>query len=372
MKIGVITTHYTPNYGALLQTYALQQHLKGIYGTENVEAIDYVPPAFKKQHWKLVPLGKNWKDYALLGYLLLHPKYLTALIRQNRNMKQFIAQHLSYSKNCPDEESIQQLRDAYNAVICGSDQVWNLHLVDCPAYFLDFAKNWTNVRRIAYAPSIADPIPDSKKESVKTYLSNIDALSVREKSDVQQLSGLTEKEIHHVCDPVFLLPAEEWKRMLPQRQIRRPYIMCYFLNPREDAMAAVNKIRQLTGLPVVYVNTNILSKLDADVEVRDASPLDFLQYILNAEYVCTNSFHCTAFSVIFKKNLCVVRKPVANARMESLLEKANLSQCLKDRKQIEALNAEDLKIDYADSDCQDWIDYSKQYLLNAIEASSET
>ena len=52
-------------------------------------------------------------------------------------------------------------------------------------------------------------------------------------------------------------------------------------------------------------------------------PTNFLWYILNAEYVLTDSFHACVFSIIFNKNFIAfsrLEKDGSNARMDSRVE----------------------------------------------------
>lgn len=40
----------------------------------------------------------------------------------------------------------------------------------------------------------------------------------------------------------------------------------------------------------------------ASLNLYDISPITFIRLIENAEYICTDSFHGTVFSIIFKKS----------------------------------------------------------------------
>ena len=49
-------------------------------------------------------------------------------------------------------------------------------------------------------------------------------------------------------------------------------------------------------------------------------PIEFLDLIVNADYICTNSFHGTAFSIIFEKKFITVAHGSRNTRLESILD----------------------------------------------------
>ena len=366
-KIGIITTQYAPNYGALLQTFALQKFLKQEFGEDRVEAINYYP-AHIKDVWKVYRRGKGFKNRLLQLYLMLNPSFATKKKKLLKNFKYFIDKNISRSKGYYSMEELESAEADYDTVICGSDQIWNISRREEPAWFLHFTRNWKNCKKIAYSPSVADKIPQGFEEKVQRYLENIDYISVREDVDVEQLKAYTDKKIHHACDPVFLLSEKEWEEHLPECPIKEPYILCYFISTGDLASDVVKKMRELTGLKVVHVNVNIRDKFNADYDIRTAGPFEFASYVKNAEYICTNSFHCTAFSILFKKNFVVLRKQMANSRMESLVRSSGLKDRFVAKDDIASLTAEKLKADYSCSKMEQFIDESKSYLLGAIDS----
>jgi hypothetical protein len=231
-------------------------------------------------------------------------------------------------------------------------------------YFLYFTKNYSCVRKFAYAPSVADPLPEEELGNVRKYLENLDAISVREERDVFQLQPLTDKNVIDVCDPVFLLDDSYWSSIACNHEkIKEPYILCYFLSVSDNAVKTVKKLRELTGLKVVHININNRDKFHSDYNLRSEGPLDFVGLIRDAAYVCTNSFHCSAFSIIFKKNFCVVGKQNANLRMENLMKKAGIKNVFVDAEKVDSWKLENLAVEYGSFN-QDvaWIAESKAYL----------
>ena len=364
-KIGVITTQYAPNYGALLQTFALQKFLGAHCGEKQVEVINYFPPHVKA-FWKLLPGGKGLRNLALNLYLLLNPKFIFKKKKLLNNFRKFIAENITCSKKYYTYEELQKTEDCYDTVICGSDQIWNITRHDDPNWFLYFTKDWENCKKIAYAPSVADKIPQGHEENLRKYLENLSHISVREDVDVQQLQAYTDKEIHHVCDPVFLLNEKEWEAYLPECPIKEPYILCYFISTGDLAADVVKKMRELTGLKVVHVNVNPRDKVNADYDIRTANPFEFASYVKNAAYVCTNSFHCTAFSMLFQKNFVVLKKQMANSRMESLIRASGLDNRFVAKEEVNRLAIDKLKTDYTLSKMEQFIANSKSYILGAI------
>ena len=205
-----------------------------------------------------------------------------------------------------------------------------------------------NVKKIAYAPSIADPWKESSHNASRAYLKNLDFISVREESDIAIVQQLSEKKVEHVLDPVFLNTKEFWSNRTEKPKIKGEYILCYFLSVTSLAVETVRKIKELTGLPIVYINLNTLDKFNSDFDIRTANPLEFIGYIENATYVCTNSFYCSAFSVIFNKNYCVVPKSLSNERMISLQSMFKIGNRIIDKNLLQNLTVADLKTDYSE------------------------
>lgn len=377
MKIGVITTQYASNYGALLQTYALQTYLNE-YPDFDAEVLNYHPP-FYKDCWKLLPkitgygsLYLSCKSLALLGLTCINPKRLRLKKKRFENYKKFVKENIKCSKPYFSKEEIESDFCPYDALIAGSDQIWNYKLMKNKkierVWFLGLEGSYKNVKKIAYAPSVADKIPEDKKEEIKELLKDFKAVSVRESSDIGQIEPLYGGEVRHVCDPVFLLDKKRWAEFSKEPEIEEPYICCYFLNPSAEAVGIVKEIKRITGLKTVLIDINDREKIKPDIDILDACPKEFVGLIKNAEMVITNSFHATAFSVLFEKDLIVVKKKTANSRMESLLKVAGISDRIKSLSEVKYMSEKDLKTDYnSDSNkLPDFIKSSEDYLKSAL------
>ena len=152
------------------------------------------------------------------------------------------------------------------------------------------------------------------------------------------------------------------------QKIEGKYILCYFLGTSPSTVRLVKKVKELTGLKVVYLNINYSNPINADIVIREASPIDFVSLIKNAEVVINNSFHCSAFSVIFKKNYLVVPKNHANSRMISLQEMAQISNRLVFDDKIDSLSVNDINVDFSKTDTaiSNILSDSVNYLKDAV------
>jgi hypothetical protein len=203
---------------------------------------------------------------------------------------------------------------------------------------------------------------------LKEYLEIFDSLSVREISDIEPIQALTKKTVHHVLDPVFLLSGEQWGKIATPSPTKEKYILCYFLSYGSFSDKVVNKIREITGYKVVNLNINQYDKFNSDKVIWRAGAEDFVGLIKNAEFICTNSFHCTAFSIIFRKNFVVINKGWARSRMQSLQTVFGLGDRFISEDMINDITTESLKVDYSQMEekIEKKRDESITYLKDAI------
>ena len=285
-KIGIITFHNSINYGALLQTYALSKILADDGFT--VEVIDYVNDKIDHS----LSSSRYKYDKSIKGYVKYFIKRVHGY-RKDRSFSGFISAELNLSNEHNITRSdIEKLAQRYDVVITGSDQVWNLKLTDMDlTYYLDFVSEDT--KRVAYAVSGGD-IADDDMSKVLPLIRRIDALSVRE----QSLSNLLLEKygvISTVClDPTLLVGREMFKPIVSKRHIKNKYIFCFMMNYKPGIMEVAKRIAKEKEL-VVVDNKNSLQFF------LHSSPNDFLSWIYHAEYVLTDSFHGTAFSIVFNK-----------------------------------------------------------------------
>ena len=367
MKVNILTFQFAKNYGAILQAHALSSYIKNEL-KEDCEIIQYWPDR-SDASWNMYLRGHELKVILRNLYVFFNFRFKKEYKQKNIVMKKAIQDLLPLTQIKYTHSEIHSNPPVADAYICGSDQVWNfVKCFDDPTYFFDFTKGMKNVRRIGYAPSIADPWPKDRWDEFRGYLANMDYISVREKSDLSVVEQLSGKKVTHVIDPVFLQSAEYWNKLSVEPSINEPYIFCYFLGTNDNAIELVNKVRSLTGYKIVHLNLNARDRFNSDYNLRAISPQQFLGYIKNADYVCTNSFHCSAFSIIFRKNYCVAPKGFANSRMESLQEMFGIGQRIFKGDTITNLDIKTLEIDYSHAEDRfaPYEKISKEYLTNAL------
>jgi len=312
MKIKTITCHRVYNYGASLQAYALQRKLEMM--GHDVEIINFLP-YFLRSRYNLFYVPESSKFYAFsrffpplgLLYKLKAKLGMFKTIGRKYSFDRFQSEFLHVGQTYyPDSKSLQVNPPQADMYIAGSDQIWNTDMQNGHelAYYMDFGDQ--SICRCTYAASFGiSVLPNEYSDFVRGKVHKIDCVSVREKSGLAILKGIGRADAVKVLDPVFLLDKTEWantvaskaKRYisLPERYILL-YEFCRDLQIRDFAQEA----SRITGWPIVSINDGLTHRY-ADMNINDAGPAEFVSLLSEAEMVITNSFHATAFSIIFQK-----------------------------------------------------------------------
>lgn len=290
MKIGILTFQTTNNYGAILQSYALQKVLKD-HGHQP-EIIDYRCEYIAKPY-RL----ENLKKKGLAGYLFSLIGYLCYLPRTKRS-NQF-RKHMQYSKSY-FAKTIQEADGEYDMYIVGSDQVWNHKLTNADMhYLLDFVKD--DKRKFSYAASIGvSEINGTLAKCYQGLLKKFHMMSVREKQGAEIVYNLTGREAQVVLDPSLLLPEKEWIKVAKMPQIKGDYILVYQLGISKKLVSFVEKLSKQTGLRVIYIPFPLGGAIKCTCQWY-IGPAEWLGLFYKASYIVTDSFHGTAFSILFNK-----------------------------------------------------------------------
>lgn len=188
--------------------------------------------------------------------------------------------------------------------------------------------------KIAYAPSMGDYLLlDNDREKMRKALEEFYAISVREASMIQMLEQLNLPiSIQTVVDPTLLLKKEDYIQGLKLEKMvsAGKYIFVYILGGTKAYGNIVNeakKIAKQNGLQIKYVfdNNNAMIK-NIGFNCSGCNPREFVSMIYNAEYVLTNSFHATVFSIIFKKNFTSYARGKSSGRITELLSSLGLEE----------------------------------------------
>ena len=366
MRIKTITCHDCYNLGASLQAYALQHYLES--QGHDVQIINY-KPYYLSGHFKFGSVNNPVFDRPIVKQLYLLAKLPGRLLALSRKkaFDRFTAKYLRLTRRYNSYEELKADAPDADAYIAGSDQIWNTLFPNGrdAAFYLDFGK--PNVRRISYAASFAtEDVVHEYREFVSQELKNLDFVSIREKISLPLLNSLGRKDGVSVCDPVFLLSKDEWEKLTDSCKpyLNDKYLLVYLTDKSDEIKQIALEIHKATGWKIYGVGP-FREKWLHNCYVN-VGPLDFVKLINDAQYVISNSFHATAFSLILEKNFCVVnRKDGINERMKSILEDVGLSHRLLDSFTHNQL----AQIDYADvhHKISTVIDFSKAWLGNTLK-----
>lgn len=373
-KIGILTFHKSINYGSVLQTWALCK----ILSDYNVSVINYEPRVYKKTYGLFsVSKGLKYNVNRLLNCM--------AIERQIQKFSGFRKSYLPLTKGYISSTISKDTFDEFDAIITGSDQIWNVHAEDSDDIF--FLPYTISAKKIAYACSVNDTDFTEKRcdDVLKEYMLDYDFISIREKSGADKVSRFLEnkKSIYTVLDPTLLNSKEVYEEITNDQIIKEPYIFLYNVWSGFGAVKAAQRISELTGMPVytAMMDSRIkqimrIEKAGITVETRHTSPKDFLSLIKYSDLVVTESFHGTAFSLVFeKKFVCINSKnDLGNLKNdERIINILNITDLMERYITIEDIDGfdfnKDINYDVVTSRRMNEADRCKSILFRAIEGS---
>ena len=315
MNTGLITFHFVNNFGGALQCYALQRTLKDKCGTE-VTVIDYRNWFIRLTDFiRMFPVSDNREEISS-GL-----RTFKARIGRRRKFAAFNRKNMTLSRAYYSSAAISASELGCDRYICGSDQIWNPILTGgfVPAYFLSFVKD--PAIKASYAPSFGT----SRWKAfmflpVKRWIASLRCLSVREAEGKNMLKRLTGRNSEQLIDPTFLLTKEEWAEVAEDPGIKGRYILLYIMQRDETVYSYVRKIKKKLGIPVVEISRYGYKPEFVDRTLIDVGPGEFLGLFMNAEFICTNSYHGLVFSLVFEKEFCLVPSKKFRGRIYNLLK----------------------------------------------------
>lgn len=360
MKTGILTFHNPANYGAAFQAYALWKTISEIPG-QTAEIIDYENPRISAAA-QLQKVAADKSPRGLVKKVIAYP-YMR---RKEALFRAFLQGQGCVSGTEYNADSLPECARDYDAVVFGSDQVWNLDLTGQDwNYFGAFSED---VRKIAYGASVGscDLLPTLPR--VKMLLEQYVSLSCREKRDQAELQEKTSLPIEHVLDPTLLLQGEDWRKLAKPMPVPQQYILLYLISPQEADFAYARDLSKQTGLPILYVNYSC-RRARGVRNLGAVSPENFLYLLDHARYMVTNSFHGTVLSVNLQTDFyCQLpaRKGRGNVRAQEVLERLGLTdRCLYDGSTIAPRPVENWE--QAQKQLALERQASKQYLYSALE-----
>ncbi len=319
-KIGVLTLPTLTNYGGILQAYAL------VY-------------VLKKMGYDAWLINRRWNsdNHSILHRIKKIFYHLFVIRKFDKFCEKYIVPRTEEIDSRAKMDAIRQA--GFDGYVVGSDQVWRIKNVRGADYnfFLDFTKD-DDVKRVSYAASFGvdywDDNQDPRKSmaEVKPLLQKFEAISVREDSGVKLCKECFYVGATQVLDPTLLVTKEEYIHHFNLNVHPKKYMAVYMLDMSEEKRRMVETVSLELGLPVKFINqsSSHWSWLPSSVsELVKPGVKNWLQSILEAEYVLTDSFHGMAFSIIFEKQFWAIGNERSGlTRFSSLLDSLGIQNRL--------------------------------------------
>lgn len=330
MKIGLLTFHNSHNCGSMLQALALQTVLEQKYGV-SVEIINFSNEA-QLNMYAPIPRPTNWKR------VIKSMIWMTNYAQMNKQYEAFDGFSKRYFHLSPEKfthtDELTSIANRYDALITGSDQVWNVKCMDADdAYYLSFTKS---IPKYAYAVSFGanNPFAIDKRKYV-AYLNDFRKVSVREKNAQKWIEEAVGKTIPICLDPTMLFDQVDWEKMIyigDSPIIKGKYIFYYCFGISNEIQTFLKWLSNATGLPVYFMEAKEWTlkacwrnKIKL---IKEYGPDVYLNVVKYSEIFVTSSFHGTAFATIYRKNFWYIKSKDSESSLDdravSFLSQLNL------------------------------------------------
>jgi hypothetical protein len=349
-KIGILTLPFEPNYGWILQLYALKTII------ENCGYSVYV-------------INRKWDVVKKHGFIYKIKKWLYYNILCCKICR-FEKKHFIKTMEISSQENMSLIGQYnFNAIVVGSDQVWRIEHTRCVKYnfFLDFINSFAT-KKIAYAASFGTDTWGGNSEEtihIKKLLRDFDFISVRENSGVDLCKQIFNLDVVNLVDPSLLLEMADYDNLIESTtKPIKSILTTYILDFTNDKKKLIHILEKEFCLSINYLYPKRKNKITIYKSIEN-----WIFNIKNAEFVLTDSFHGMVFSIIYKKQFIVyANKSRGLTRFTSLLEQLGLMDRLIYHSQDLDIKNVKKKIDYEDVDKKLAIlkDKAMSYLLKYL------
>ena len=329
--IGIITPYKIANYGTKLQAYAMQQMLNRY---DKAEILGFVPGSDRRIEPVL------WKIYLKLSRKTkIDNSDISNKIAERNKIINGFDSYYNFGEKIVGNKELKRKIFNYQSVVCGSDQLWAPSNVYADYFTLTLIPDELN--KVAYAASFGvSEIPHSMEKKYRKFISRINSVAVREQQGAEIIHELIGREVPVVLDPTLMLDRIEWEALAKNSKLNfnESYIFCYFLGTNHEHRKFATELSKRTGFKLITIpHFKGFNKADVDFgdeQLYSAGPIEFINLIKNAKYVCTDSFHGTVFSIIFHREVAVFERfakdseASTNSRIYNLLTSLGMEKSL--------------------------------------------
>ena len=384
-KVGIVSCYFKNNYGSMLQAYATKKVLdNNNIPNETISIENNVDFKKGKRKYYISQIFNFNFIKSKLGMIKMkldtriNKKLGKNVSIRNKKYNEFRREFNMSRGNNTYSDLTKLAEERYSDVLVGSDQLWLPVNVVADYYTLNWVPD--KINKISYSTSFGvSTVPKKYNNLYNKFLNRINHLSVREDKGVEIVKNVSDLNAELVCDPTILLTKDEWDEIVDKdRIIKDKYILCYFLGNNINHRKFAERLKNKTGYKIVSLNhaDEYVKYSDkfCDIDPYDIGPKEWLNLVKNAEYICTDSFHCTVFSLLYNKIFFDFRryssktKGSTNSRIDSLLKTVGINN---ERILSGLENVDDVinyKIDYkkVNKNIDNYRNKSKEWLLNSI------
>lgn len=358
MKIGILSMQRVINYGSVLQAYSLKRMLEDISGDVvkfiDIDRSDLIPVAGN------ITTGQDYKKKSndgLVGKTIFRRIKHTALQQIYKNRIRLFQKNVLKLNDTSNEQ--------FDLAVIGSDEVFIASNYIC----LQLYGKVNNAKKVvSYAAACgmaeANNITGNNVLKVTEALNNIKLMSVRDKHTYDYVKHFYHNTCELHVDPVL---AGELRFREHNKVKHSKYLIVYAYAERihsQYEIAAINAFANKNGLKIVALGGK-QSWIDTFLPL---DPFEMLDYFYNAEYVITDTFHGTVFSIINGCKFAVLKRKSNEYKIRGVLESLNLEQRLVEKtEQLERVIT--LEIDYNEvyKELDKESKRTKEYLQKCIE-----
>lgn len=338
MKVCIVTLHWAKNCGAYMQSYALGEKIKQL-GHEVV----YLKP---DMNLRIRNAFRFWKD---MGKVLRRRDFKYARMKMRFHLR--ATWDLRHFRQVHSTEGVDRF-------VLGSDVIWQINVQHIYRRFdYNLGLPFPGEKVFSYAPSAnSTPLERFQQDGrMEAALKRMHAISVRDGVTRDIVRQFTDRPVELVCDPV-LLHTPDFYRSVQRPCKHRDFILVYTFGdacPNESQIHELRRFANEKGKILLSFGAN---RDWCDVSLR----FDFMSmsaYFDQADYVVTNTFHGTVFSILYGKKFVQLSRN--KPKVKYILEQLNLSsRTVSPETSVESIL--DQELDHADV----------QARLEALRASS--
>lgn len=326
MKVAILTQPLHTNYGGTLQAFALQQVLKNA-------GCDLVTINYRKVPPRIHPLRAilSFVKNKVLGRDYFYSFTSHDILEISKHHRRFIEDNISYTKPIYSFQSLKEffITENFDAVIVGSDQTWRpRYSPRIDSFFLDFLIENKHIKKISYASSFGTDNWEFSTEQTSKFsdlLHYFDSVSVREISAVSLCEKYFGVSPAHVLDPTLLISKDFYLKLIANTQSNGlQKVLNYVLDDNKDKREIINFTCMHLGKECFDIYPKHTKKKKFIIKNYSDyiyPPIEqWIRSFYDSDFVITDSFHGTVFSIIFNKPfIAIANEGRGKARFISLL-----------------------------------------------------